>query len=391
MRDTGNFIINSNYEVQCAGPFDARSVTGLKSDLTNREMWTVPAMYAGMLVSVNNDTDENNGVYVLKKNPTNSLLWFTDESNWCKLFTEEEFEDFNSNLQQDLSKYVTQEQIASYSKISINSTPEVGDENTIYFEELDGAWEEKIWYNGQFVKVGDSSVDLSNYYTKEEVDAKIEEVKSSIPDVSQFITSTVDNLINYYNKTEVDSLLSQLNSVSFKKVDSLPLDPQSNVIYLVPKTTTSASNLYTEYIYVDGGWEIIGSTEINLDGYVTTEQLTSTLQSYVTSDTLTSLLASKQDVLVSGTNIKTINGQSILGSGDILVSGGSSANIATTTTPGTILATDISSDSGTEVFVGVNSTDGRASVKIPSIAETSTSQEVVDLLNTDTIVIDGNN
>jgi hypothetical protein len=34
------------------------------------------------------------------------------------------------------------------------------------------------------------------------------------------------------------------------------------------------------------------------------------------------LQTSKQDVLVSGTNIKTINGQSILGSGNINISGG---------------------------------------------------------------------
>lgn len=33
-------------------------------------------------------------------------------------------------------------------------------------------------------------------------------------------------------------------------------------------------------------------------------------------------LLSKQDTLVSGTNIKTINSQSLLGSGDISVSGG---------------------------------------------------------------------
>lgn len=35
------------------------------------------------------------------------------------------------------------------------------------------------------------------------------------------------------------------------------------------------------------------------------------------------LAASKQDTLVSGTNIKTINGVSVLGSGDLVVSGGS--------------------------------------------------------------------
>lgn len=39
----------------------------------------------------------------------------------------------------------------------------------------------------------------------------------------------------------------------------------------------------------------------------------------------TSELSGKQDTLVSGTNIKTINGQSLLGSGDITISGGSSS------------------------------------------------------------------
>lgn len=37
---------------------------------------------------------------------------------------------------------------------------------------------------------------------------------------------------------------------------------------------------------------------------------------------ITALLALKQDLLVSGTNIKTINGASVLGSGDLTVSGG---------------------------------------------------------------------
>jgi hypothetical protein len=36
----------------------------------------------------------------------------------------------------------------------------------------------------------------------------------------------------------------------------------------------------------------------------------------------TSALATKQDTLVSGTNIKTVNGNSLLGSGDLTISGG---------------------------------------------------------------------
>ena len=39
--------------------------------------------------------------------------------------------------------------------------------------------------------------------------------------------------------------------------------------------------------------------------------------------TVTAALAGKQATLVSGTNIKTINGETILGSGDLVVTGGS--------------------------------------------------------------------
>lgn len=44
-------------------------------------------------------------------------------------------------------------------------------------------------------------------------------------------------------------------------------------------------------------------------------------------DDVNEAFSTKQDTLVSGTNIKTINGTSILGSGDITIEGGSSANI----------------------------------------------------------------
>lgn len=49
---------------------------------------------------------------------------------------------------------------------------------------------------------------------------------------------------------------------------------------------------------------------------------------YVDTDTLKDLY---QATLVSGTNIKTINGQSLLGSGDITISGGSGSSIDDTT------------------------------------------------------------
>ena len=67
--------------------------------------------------------------------------------------------------------------------------------------------------------------------------------------------------------------------------------------------------------------------------------LSSTSKNPVQNKVVTSALSNKQDKLISGTNIKTINGQSILGSGNIEISGGVSqdyvdnaiANAITTT------------------------------------------------------------
>ena len=55
------------------------------------------------------------------------------------------------------------------------------------------------------------------------------------------------------------------------------------------------------------------------------------------------VIASKQDTLVSGTNIKTINGSSVLGSGDLTIGGGGGnpATIYINTTSGTTVGTPL--------------------------------------------------
>ena len=58
------------------------------------------------------------------------------------------------------------------------------------------------------------------------------------------------------------------------------------------------------------------------------------------------LNTSKQNTLVSGTNIKTINGETILGEGDITVGGSTPANMVTTDTSQTIAGKKIFSNSG---------------------------------------------
>ena len=73
-RNTGTFEFPSNFEVKKSAPLDARTQTGLKSELTG-----LPFAYKGMIVSVTDDTDDNNGTYVLN-DADGSLL-----NNWSKI------------------------------------------------------------------------------------------------------------------------------------------------------------------------------------------------------------------------------------------------------------------------------------------------------------------
>lgn len=103
---------------------------------------------------------------------------------------------------------------------------------------------------------------------------------SDIPDVSNFITNTVDNLVNYYKKSEtytqaeVNSLIGAISTMTIQVVQTLPTqDISTTTIYLVPSQTSETQNVYDEYIYVSNNWEKIGSTDIDLSNYYTKSQV----------------------------------------------------------------------------------------------------------------------
>lgn len=86
----------------------------------------------------------------------------------------------------------------------------------------------------------------------------------------EFIDKTVSNLVNYYDKTSIDQMIGQIAALSVQKVDELPAENiKTNVIYLVAKAGTTGSDLYTEYMYIDNKWEILGDTSIDLTNYLT--------------------------------------------------------------------------------------------------------------------------
>ena len=109
---------------------------------------------------------------------------------------------------------------------------------------------------------------------------------------------------------------------SVNTYDDLPGAAESGDVYNVKSNGAN-------YAWTGTEWDELGAT-INLDNYALKTEIPS-LEGYATQTwvegkgylTEHQSLAGKQDVLVSGTNIKTINGTSILGSGDITISGSS--------------------------------------------------------------------
>ena len=136
---------------------------------------------------------------------------------------------------------------------------------------------EAIQVNGKVITPGNKVVNII-------IPVKVSDLQND----SVFITKAVDDLTNYYRKNqlytkeEVDSAIQAAVSGEFVVVQSLPAASAETLhkIYFIPNGG-SAGNTKDEFITVRSGsagsytytWEQIGTTEMDLSGYVTTDQL----------------------------------------------------------------------------------------------------------------------
>ena len=58
-----------------------------------------------------------------------------------------------------------------------------------------------------------------------------------------------------------------ISALNFEVVSTLPESGNVATIYLKSKAGTT-NDIYDEYIYVNGKWELIGSTSVDLSGYL---------------------------------------------------------------------------------------------------------------------------
>ena len=142
------------------------------------------------------------------------------------------------------------------------------------------------------------------------------------------IVITADSL-NVYNKTEIDTAL---NGKQGKLSANYPLTlDELNNLALAPEGYATKEELATKQdslisghnIKTINGQDVLGQGDIEISGGGTVDsELSETSENPVQNKVITAALNGKQDSLVSGTTIKTINGNSILGEGNIEITGG---------------------------------------------------------------------
>lgn len=193
------------------------------------------------------------------------------------------------------------------------------------------------WCNHKFLTKDEQiSVDLSNYYTKSEVDSAITDATDDI-DLSNYVT---------------DSELATGLSTKQNTISDL-----STIRSNAAAGAAKVSNVQSDWNATSGLARILNKPD--LDDYLTIEDYTQDEE--VVAAALNDLNSNKQATLVSGTNIKTVNGTSLLGSGDIAIP---------------TKVSDLTNDSG--FITGYTETDP---VFTASVAHDITSQDITNWNN----------
>lgn len=117
---------------------------------------------------------------------------------------------------------------------------------------------------------------LDGYTTPDAVATAIASALANYATNAGVQTAIATALADYMTTSEVNDAIASAvvaaSGIRFEAVDTLPQMGSVNVIYLVPNGLTG-NNVKDEYMWINGSWEILGSTAVNLEGYWSKEEL----------------------------------------------------------------------------------------------------------------------
>lgn len=189
---------------------------------------------------------------------------------------------------------------------------------------------DKITLSGTTYDIVDSTAihSLDGYYTSGQTNDAITAATTALATVvgealdlkfeSVNYNSTDKKIYFYGNSAATGTALAYIDATDFIKdgmVDNVEIKTLSGASYLA---ITFNSDAGKEEI------DIPISDIFDASNYYTKSETSGATQ-------ISTALSDKQDTLVSGTNIKTVNNTSLLGSGDITITGGLQASVQGTT------------------------------------------------------------
>ena len=71
----------------------------------------------------------------------------------------------------------------------------------------------------------------------------------------------------------VTAAIADITGFHAEIVTELPAVGQTNILDLVAKSAAASGDGYDEYLYINGAWERVGSTDIDLSGYVQASEM----------------------------------------------------------------------------------------------------------------------
>lgn len=118
---------------------------------------------------------------------------------------------------------------------------------------------------------------LDDYSTTDAVAISIAAALTDYAKKSEVGESLERALSEYMKASEVNAKIAETvaSLTTFKKevLDALPGTGEDNVIYLVPNPDPDDGNSKLEYMWIDGAFELIGSTKTDLTNYWSKDDL----------------------------------------------------------------------------------------------------------------------